>query len=397
MTCLRSNRAQWSAGVLTGAFLFLTAPLFAQTSDQITFRNTFLLRNVSGTAANPGDTPHHPHIVTHGVWTTFIEGSLHATYVSQTGPENPENEAFSTNWIAGGGQREIGSRGLLLLRARASAEPFTIKEEGYPQLLQEVSPESGGPLIDHMRAHELLGELAAHFAYRVGNASFAHLYVAPVGDPPIGPVPYAQRASSEEFSEAPFAYDVQEPFHFATRVITAGWSSMYGGIEGGVFHRAVTTGDHTGVDDGDIDSWAARLTITPTRNLSMQASFSDTDFDDVSSASISYGTSKFAASAIYTSREDLHLTSGGIEVTGRISRSTLMARVESVDRPSIDERTSHFAIGYIFDILANGGYRAGAGINIDYHTNTHAYASQYGHKPQSVYVFARLRTQSTRR
>ena len=380
------------------AFLFFFAvPLFAQTSDDITFQRTFLLRNVSGTASNPGGTPHHPHIVTRSDWTTFIEGSLSVNYVTETGPENPANELFSTNWIAGGAQRALGSRGLLLLRARASLEPLTIKESGYPQLLQEVSPESGGPLLDHMRAHELLGEAAAHLAYRTTTNSFAHLYVAAVGDPPIGAVPYAQRASSEEFPEAPFAYDVQEPFHLGTRVITAGWASKFGGIEYGVFHHSVTFARHNGVDDGPIDSSAARLTLTPIRSLSLQVSrakLTDTD-REVTSASLSYGNNSIAASAIYTHRDDLK--SGGIEATLRITRSTILARAETVDRPSLGRRTSHFSAGYIFDIVNGGGYRAGLGITTDYHTQTHEYAQQYGHKPQSVYFFARLRTESTRR
>ena len=377
--------------------LLLTAPLAAQTSDEITFQRTFLLRNVSGTASNPGPAPRHAHIIPRGAWTTFLEGSAFLTYVSETGPEDPQSATFSTNWIAAGAQRTLGSRGLLLLRARASAEPYTIPREGYPQLLQEISPESGGPLLDHMRAHELLGEAAAQIAFRTSNASFAHLYLAPVGDPPIGAVPYAQRASSEEFAEAPFAYDVQEPFHFATRVVTAGWTSIYGGVEAGVFHHAITTDRHTGIEDGDIDSWAARLTVTPMRNLSIQASRANlADLDrEVTSASISYGTEHVAASAIYTHRDDL--SSGGIEATARVGRSTLMARAESVDRPSIDRRTSHLTIGYIFDIVARGGYRAGVGATVDYHTSTKAYATQYGHKPQSVYVFARLRTASARR
>jgi len=378
-------------------FLLTVAPLAAQTSDEITFQRTFLLRNASGTAWNPGPVPHHPHLVSRGAWTTFFEGSAFLTWVTETGPKESQSAVFSTNWLAAGAQRNLGSRGLVLFRARVSAEPYTIPSDGYPQLLQEVSPESGGPLLDRMRAHELLGEAAAHLAWRTSTASYAHLYVAPAGDPPIGAVPYAQRASSEELAEAPFAYDVQEPFHFATRVVTAGWASAFGGIEGGVFHHAVTRDRHTGIEDGDIDSWAARLTITPMRNLSLQASRANlTDADrEVTSASISYGTERVAASAIYTHRDDL--TSGGIEATLRLNRNTLMARAESVDRPSIDRRTTHLTIGYLLDFLANGGHRTGIGVNVDYHTSTHAYATDYGHKPQSIYLFARVRTQSTRR
>ncbi|MGZ4777905.1 MAG: hypothetical protein ACXV5L_01815 [Thermoanaerobaculia bacterium] len=378
-------------------FFIATAPLIAQTSDEISFQRTFLLRNASGTASNPGPTPHHPHLVSSGNWTTFFEGSAFLTYVSETGPEHPQNKVFSTNWAAFGARRSLGTRGLVLFRARVSGEPLTIPREGYPQLLQEISPESGGPLLDHMRAHELLGEIAAHAAWRTSTASYAHLYVAPAGDPPIGALPFAQRASAEEFAEAPFAYDVQEPFHYATRVVTAGWSSNRFGIEGGVFHHAITTDRHTTIEDGAIDSWAARLTITPVSRVSLQLSRANlTDADrEVTSASLSYGSERVAASAIYVKRDNL--AAGSIEATLRLLRGTFMARAESVDRPSINRRISDFEIGYLYDFITGGGYRTGLGVNFDYHTSTHDYATQYGHKPQSVYVFVRIRTDSTRR
>src|SRR6202011_2481214 len=92
---------------------------------------------------------------------------------------------------------------------------------GYPQLLQYVSPESGGPLIDHMRAHDAVEELAVQLSWRS-----LRLYLAPVGDPPLGPTPFAQRASSIDFAEAPFAYDVQESFHVGTRVAAAGLTTQ---------------------------------------------------------------------------------------------------------------------------------------------------------------------------
>src|SRR5688572_26399536 len=94
-------------------FLF-AAPLVAQTSDQITFQRTFHLRNISGTAFNPGPAPHHPHITTRGAWTTFFSGAAFATFSSETGPAEQRNEVFSTNWLAAGGQRTFGHRGLVL-------------------------------------------------------------------------------------------------------------------------------------------------------------------------------------------------------------------------------------------------------------------------------------------
>ncbi|MGZ5495088.1 MAG: hypothetical protein ACXWHG_15910, partial [Thermoanaerobaculia bacterium] len=284
------------------AALFLFAsPLVAQTSDDITFQRTFLLRNISGTAWNPGPAPHHPHIITRGAWTTFFSGAAFASFSSETGPAEQRNEIFSTNWLAAGAQRNFGSRGLVMFRGRVSLEPLTVPEEGYPQMLQWVTAEGGGPLLDNMRAHDLIGEAAVDVAWRTTTTSFVHLYAAPVGDPALGTVPYAQRASSEEFAEAPFNYDVQETFHDSTSVVTAGFGSRFVTVEASVFHDAVTTGRHTTLDNGAIDSRSARIVVTPMRNLSLQASLGELGDEkrEVTTASLAYGSEKAAATVLW--------------------------------------------------------------------------------------------------
>jgi hypothetical protein len=121
---------------------------------------------------------------------------------------------------------------------------------------------------------------------------------------------------------------------------------------------------------------------------------------EVSSASIAYGSERVAFSGIYTRREPATgeaLTAITGEALLRIARSTFSARAETVDRPVgfLDHpnvrSTAHFAVGYMFDVFTRG-YRAGLGVNVDYHTQTHGLPSRYGHKPQSIYVFARIRT-----
>lgn len=392
--------------------LSAAAPLFAQTSDEISFQRTFLLRNVAGTSFNPGTTPHHPHLYEREGWTFFREGSIHLTYATETGPRRPENQLFSTNWFAAGAQRTLGSRGLVLFRGRASLEPLTIPEGGYPQLLQWVSEESGGPLRDFMRAQDLVQEASMHVAFRTSTASFLHLYVAPVGNPALGTVPFAQRASSEEFAEAPFTYDVQESFQQATRVVTAGFAFPMLSVEGSIFHHGVSTGRHSAIEDGDIDSWSGRAIFSPLPYLSLQVSQGSLGEAEreVTSVSASLGTRSIAASVIVTQQQDdlaIDRDSLGVELTLRPNRNSFLARVEVVDRPiglfgegtprEGYERTTHFTVGYMFDFLARSGYRGGAGVNFDYHTNTHAIEDIYGHKPQSIYLFVRLRSDSARR
>ena len=390
------------------AALFLTAgSALAQTSDEITFQRTFLLRNIAGTASNPGSTPHHAHLLERGDWSWFYSGAAFLSHSWEVGPEEQRNELFSTNWVAGGAQRRLGQRGLLLLRGRASLEPFTVPEDGYPQMLQFLSDESGGPLLDRMRAHDLVGEAAVHVAYRVARSSFLHVYAAPVGTPALGFLPYAQRLSAEEFAEAPYSYDVQESFYDSANVVTAGFAMPWLSVEASVFHDAMTTGRHTSIPTGDIDSRSARLTVTPTRSLAFQLSRGELGDEnrEVNSASISWANDRASVTGIYTnrvSRRGEELSAGTFETAFRVRRGTFMFRAESVDRPSgflgnaEVERTPHFALGYLYDFFT-GAYRGGIGFNLDYHTQTHDIEHLYGHKPQAIYVYARFRTEAARR
>jgi hypothetical protein len=373
--------------------LFFPVAALAQSSDDITFQRTFLLRNASGTAANPGPVPHHPHLFGSGVWSAYVEGAAFLTSVSETGPAVQQHDTFSTNWLAAAAQRSVGSRGLVLFRVRGSLEPVTIRSGGYPQLFQRISPDAGGPLVDAMRPQDLIGEAALHLAYRTTSTSFAHLYLAPVGDPAVGALPYAVRASSEEFAEGPFAYDVQERVHSATRVVTGGFATSVIGIEGGVFHHSITTGRHDSIDDGNADSWGARVTVNPTRNVSLQASHGSLGDAKtrVNSASLSYGAEAGALSAIWTEIGASRTMT--LEGVLRVSRSSLMVRAENL---KVEDRT-HVTFGYILDLAYRGGYRAGVGVNVDYHTKTRALTPVYGHKPQSIYLFARVRTEARRR
>ena len=330
-------------------------------------------------------------------WHPYFDGAVFGSYVTETGPKTPQNRTFFTNWLIAGIERDFGARASIFGRARVSLEPYTIPKEGYPQLLQYISPASGGPLVDHMWAHDLIEEAAVGLEWRP-----LQLYVAPIGEPPLGPEPFAQRASSVEFAEAPFAYDVQESFHVATKVVAAGVSSRFADLEYGIFHASTSTGRHTSLENGNIDSWSARLTLAPDSKLSAQISTGRlTDAKrEVSSASISYRGSVAATSAIWTSND--HRTAYGIETTLHIARSAVMGRVESVDRPAgifstNEKRTTHFTVGYIFDILRMRRQRDGIGIDVDYHVATRALEPIYGHKPQSVYTFVRWRTEGITR
>ena len=387
--------------VLLAISLLLSGSAFAQSVDP--------LRNVSGTSSNPGTGS--PWVLSQaGSWTFFHGFDAHVTYVSEVGPETPQDEVFSTNWFAAGAQLGLGDRAFILGRGRVSLEPYTIPDDdGYPQLLQYVSPSAGGPLIDRMRPQDLIGEAAVQIGFKPTNATLLHVYGALVGTPALGPAPFAMRSSSVDLATAPFAYDIQESYSDSGSVITAGFASRWLALEGSVFADTFTTGEHTEIADGDIDSRSVRLTLTPSSALSIQASRGELGEElakrTVSSASVSFGGPMVAATALWTQREyedELRPseTAYGFEVALRGTRNTFMGRAEWVDRPSgfpdapldvTTEQTTHFAVGYLFDVIAGSRYRAGLGVNVDYHTQSHELDARYGHKPQSIYAFVRFR------
>lgn len=371
------------------------------------------LRNVSGTTANPGgESLWVRSEPTASGWTFFHGFDAHVTYISETGPEEQRNEVFSTNWFGAGVHANLGDRGFVLVRGRVSLEPYTIPEdEGYPQILQYVSPEAGGqPTTDRMRAHDLFGEAAVQVGWRPTPSTLLHVYGALVGDPALGAAPSALRATSVDFAEAPFSYDIQETFHDSTSVITLGFATRWISVDGSAFHDAVTTGDHTEIDSGDIDSRSARVTLTPTPNLAIQVSRGELGEDlaqrDVSSASLTYGSPYLGVTALWTKREyanDIRPSeiAYGAELALRGSRHSFLGRAEWVDRPlgfpdasdvRFTEQTTHFAVAYVFDFIASTRYRAGIGVDINYQTQSHDLPDRYGHKPQSIYAFARFRT-----
>jgi hypothetical protein len=407
------------------AFTLLAAAITASSANAQTSMTP--PPSLSGLTANPAASESQLRLSSGDDWQTFFGGSLFATYVSTTGAHDSQNQFFSTNWLVGGVTHEMG-RATLTLRGRASLEPYTIPEEGSPQLLQFISASSGGTLVDRMRAQTLLQEAAAELSVRVGATGDVRLYAGLAGDPPLGAVPYAQRASSREFAEAPFSYDIAESYHEATNVVAVSAGTRMLRLEGGVFHNSVSSGRHDSIATGSIDSWAARLTLTPTERLSAQIStgrlgdkddFYDKPRRTVQSASLSYtvpgSNGELDTTAMFTRAETRTAIGSSIrqnaisgEVTWRSGRNTFLGRIESIDRPITQfadvvtdpaqylstKRMTHLTVGYIFDLLA-GSYPTGLGVNFDYATQTGSlatYTSRYEHKPQGVYVFARIRT-----
>jgi hypothetical protein len=103
------------------------------------------------------------------------------------GGSRGSNQLGLVNWAMAAASRPLGG-GQLQLRAMLSAEPWTIGSRGYPLLVQTGESYQGAPLHDRRHPHDLFMELSALYERPVARNLGLSLYLAPVGEPAVGPV-----------------------------------------------------------------------------------------------------------------------------------------------------------------------------------------------------------------
>ncbi len=224
----------------------------------------------SGTDVQSHSTPSEMLMTTKDNWTLMFHGLGFLADIQQPGPRGGD-KLFSTNWVMPMAQRRIGS-GKLTLRAMLSLEPATISERRYPELFQEGETAYGLPVVDGQHPHNFSMELAAMYDYKVGERTLVSLYVAPVGDPALGPPAYPHRASAAEDPIAPLGHHLQDSTHIADDVVTFGVAYRNTRLEASGFHGREPGENRWDVDQGKIDSWSTRVTVNPAQDWSIQYS-----------------------------------------------------------------------------------------------------------------------------
>ena len=139
-------------------------------------------------------------------------------------------------------QHRLGARGqLVTLRTMLSLEPATITGRFYPEVFQQGETAHGKPIVDGQHPHDLLMELGALYDLRPSENTLLSVYVAPVGDPAIGPTAYPHRQSASEDPIAALGHHQEDSTHIAFNVVTAGFTWKTLRLEGSGFHGAEPT------------------------------------------------------------------------------------------------------------------------------------------------------------
>jgi hypothetical protein len=162
--------------------------------------------------------------------------------------------------------------GMLHLHGMMSAEPATIGSEGYPLLLQSGESYHGETLHDRQHPHDLFMETAAIYEHALARDLALSLYVAPVGEPAIGPVAFPHRSSAASDPLAPLGHHWQDATHITFGVLTLGIFSRTWRAEASIFNGREPDEHRTNFDLRRLDSYAGRFSYNPDANWSYSAS-----------------------------------------------------------------------------------------------------------------------------
>ena len=220
----------------------------------------------SGTSWLPDAAPMNAWHWMSGSWTLMVHGQAFLL-LNHQGGRRGDTQFSSTNWGMLMAMRPLGG-GLLHLHGMMSLEPYTLGDRGYPLLLQ-----SGESLIDRQHPHDLFMELAVMYERPIGGGLGASLYLAPVGEPAIGPVAFMHRPSSEGDPLATLAHHWQDATHITFGVVTAGIFTRTWKLEGTVFNGREPDGERSDFDFRPLDSYGARLSVNPGTRWAMSASY----------------------------------------------------------------------------------------------------------------------------
>lgn len=227
-------------------------------------------RNGSGTSWLPDLSPMHALHRSAGDWSLMLHGNVFLQYISQ-GSDRGKDQFGSINWVMGMAQRPLLG-GEFGLRAMLSAEPWTISGCGYPILLASGELCDGSPIVDEQHPHDLFMELAAEYRRPVTDDVALQLYVAPAGEPALGPVAFPHRVSAMLNPLAPISHHWFDATHIAFGVATVGVYGRQWKLEGSLFNGREPDEERTNIDFAPLDSYSGRLWWLPSERWALQVS-----------------------------------------------------------------------------------------------------------------------------
>jgi hypothetical protein len=378
----------------------------------------------SGTSWQPSTSPMYMWSKVTNKWLLFVHADAKLGVNAQGGLRGV-TKFESQNWIMPMAFRRVGN-GTLQLRGMFSLEPFTFSPGGSPQLFQTGETYQGRPLVDSQHPHDLFMELSATYTLPLGDRAKWFAYVGFPGEPSLGPTAFMHRLSASENPSAPLSHHLQDSSHISFGVFSTGFTYRWFKLEGSLFNGREPDENRYDFEFNPWNSRAVRVSLAPTRNLTMQWSYGLLKNPEAlkpgdvrrMTASVSYNK-RFArgnwASTLIWGRNKENHTDEVENLNSYLAESTLnfleknyvYTRLESVDkvdllshdetaRLGIDDHHAVFRIGaYTFgaarEIWNTDKFSLALGGDVTFYSKPDALDSVYGNNPVSYKFFLRIR------
>ena len=284
------DRCRWfvaEIGVAGIALMWIVSPAAAQSTpapvpvqhqhaasagDLVLFPS----RESSGTAWVPDETPMYGVQRTLGAWQVIFHGSVFGQFLYEPGDRHrtggfSKGQVSSVNWGMIMIRRSIG-RGRLGFRAMASAEPWTVADCGFLNLLATGEMCQGDTIHDRQHPHDLFMELAAEYDRPVRGSLRWQVYAGPAGEPALGPPGFPHRLSAMPNPIAPVTHHWLDSSHITFGVITTGLYDRRWKAEMSVFNGREPDPRRANLDLAALDSVSGRFSAMPTGRLAFQVS-----------------------------------------------------------------------------------------------------------------------------
>ncbi len=230
----------------------------------------FPVREASGTAWLPDETPMYGLEGTAGEWRLMGHGNVFVQYLNESG-DRGSDQAGSINWVMGMARRPLAG-GRFGIRGMFSLEPWTIPGCGYPDLLATGELCDGEAIHDRQHPHDLFMELAAEYDRPLGGSVRWQVYAGLAGEPALGPAAYPHRVSAMPNPLAPIAHHWLDATHITFGVVTGGVYGARWKAEASAFNGREPDEHRAGLDLAALDSYSGRLWYLPTPRVALQVS-----------------------------------------------------------------------------------------------------------------------------
>jgi hypothetical protein len=228
-------------------------------------------RRGSGTSWLPDSAPMRGWMVPLGKGGLMVHGNAFVAY-DWFSSARGDGSFISTNDVGAMAWYPLGPLELSA-SAMLSAEPLTVGTAGYPLIFQTGETAYGEPLHDRQHPHDLFMELALNADMMFTQGFGLEVYVAPAGEPALGPPAFMHRPSAMSDPLAPIGHHWLDSTHISFGVVTVGLFSKAVKVEGSWFNGREPDEVRYDLDLRVPDSWSARATVNLADNWSLQASY----------------------------------------------------------------------------------------------------------------------------